>query len=256
MGKVTKKIMKIGQVLLLCLSFPLLLFSQKEYKLNGTFEGRHIEFTEDGSNDSLIYIYILELKQEDQVVKGKSYIYNDEGYYAVVQLRGVILKNQFYFEEYETLDEINPEENHWCYTSGHLDILKDGDKISLTGFTRSHTKQYGALCRLGYTDISTFKENEASSEAHENLTVTDLTVQPNPTEAMTTISFTLSTEEMTIIEVYDLGGELITEVLRRNLLPGSYSFPIDLSFKKDGMYIVELIVDRKLYTTEVWKTRR
>lgn len=257
MGKVTKKIMNIGFLLALYFVCPLFAYSQVTYDLNGTFEGRHIEFTTDGSNDSLSYFYKFELSQDGQKVRGKSYIYNEDGYYAVVQVKGLILENQLYFEEYQTIDEINPKENQWCYTSGHLDIIKEGGSISLRGYTKSYTKQYGALCRIGFSDVAKIdSQNEAtSSNIQVEPTVSNLMVNPNPTEAQTSINFYLSIPEMTIIEVYDLEGELILEVLRRDLMKGSHSFPIDLSFKPDGMYIVELIIDRKLYTTELWKSR-
>ena len=57
MGKVTKKIRNVGLVLILCLTFSNVLFSQEAYNLSGTFEGSHIEFSTDGSNDSLVYFY-------------------------------------------------------------------------------------------------------------------------------------------------------------------------------------------------------
>jgi hypothetical protein len=256
MNKVTKKIMNIGLVLLLCLSSSSVLFSQTVYNLSGTFEGIHIEFANDGSNDSLIYFYKFELEQDEQKVTGKSYIYNDDGYYAVVQVRGLILENQLYFEEFATIDEINPKENSWCYTSGHLDITIEGERASLIGFTKSYTKQYGALCRIGYSKISKIDPDYAEELVDEiqDIQLTNLIIRPNPTEAETNLGFYLKSEQMTIIEVYDLQGELILEVLRRDLLPGPYTIPIDLSFKQDGMYLVELIVNRKLYTTELWKT--
>ena len=260
MGKVTK-IFKISPrlwILSVCtFSISLVSFAQDSLPLSGVFEGEHIEYAIDGSNDTLNYIYKFELEQEDKQVVGQSYIYNDEGYYAVVKLRGILLEDEFYFEEYNTLDEINPEESSWCYNSGHLKINRNADEVLLTGYTKSYTKDYGAFCRAGYTNLTQTFNPAAEEPNNETITIepaVHIFLEPNPTEAESNLHFTLqqSISEV-IIEVRDLQGELILEPLNRELPNGDYEILIDLSFQKEGMYIVELIVDRKLYTAELWK---
>ena len=56
-----------------------------------------------------------------------------------------------------------------------------------------------------------------------------------------------------MIEVYDLAGELKIEVVKRWLLSGTHSFNFDLSFENDGMYVVELGIKDRIYSTEFWK---
>jgi hypothetical protein len=254
--KVTKKIKTIGLSLFIWASSLSAVWGQESYDLNGIFEGEHVEFSIDDPNDSSVYFYKFDLVQDSKRVTGKSFIYNDDGYYAVVQLRGLLIENEFYFEEFGTIDEINPAINHWCYNSGHLSITEEDDKIRFQGFTKSYTKKYGAFCRSGYTNI--FKVREPDPNQYELISddyymVTNLILNPNPTRSETTLNFELLEDAWTILEVRDLQGELILETLNRRLLEGAYSFPIDLSFQPDGMYIVELIVDRTLYTKELWK---
>lgn len=100
MCKVTKFFTNSPRFKLLSLLLALFYSSvtaQSINNLEGTFEGTHLEYSEDGSNDTLNYFYKLELSQEDNQVVGQSFIYNEEGYYAVVKLRGVLIDDQFYF---------------------------------------------------------------------------------------------------------------------------------------------------------------
>lgn len=256
MHKVTKKIKNIGLLLLSLGIWIHPALGQEKYNLNGSFEGEHIEFTSDVSNDSIVYLYKFDLEQDEDRIVGKSTIYTDQGYYAVVALRGVIVEDQFYFEEYETIDEINPTLNHWCYTSGHLEIIKEDESIRLEGYTKSHTKQYGAFCRAGYSNVSKPIDEESNEYqlAPENAEIVEgIYLNPNPTQTESSINFTLRKDALTIVEIRDLEGELILEAVNRRLLPGEHSFLIDLAFEPEGMYIVELIVNRELYTRELWK---
>lgn len=258
MSKVTKKIKIIWLLAFLWTTQLSSISAQESYDLNGIFEGEHIEYSVDGSNDSMVYYYKFELEQNEDRIQGRSYIYNDDGYYAVVQLRGLLVKDELYFEEFETLDEINPEFNHWCYTSGHLSVIPEADRIRLKGFTKSYTKRYGAFCRVGFSDLSKIIDPMPEQEkwsADEYDPISNIIVHPNPTRSESSINFQLLQDEWTIIEVRDLEGELILDVVDRQLSPGQYNFPIDLSFKQDGMYIVELIVNQRLYSAELWKGR-
>lgn len=260
MCKVTKNfkiIPRLGLLSLFVLFANKTLFTQEVEPLNGVFEGEHIEYTTDGSNDTLNYIYKLELEQVDQQVNGQSFIYNDEGYYAVVKLRGVVIEDEFYFEEYNTLDEINPAETPWCYNSGHLQIKRTDLGVELKGYTKSYTKAYGAFCRAGYTElVQSYDPNTARQELDASIVepAHSIFLDPNPTDAESSLKFVLAqSNAQVIVEVRDLQGELILEPLNRELVAGSYDIPIDLSFQKEGMYIIELIVDRTLYTAELWK---
>lgn len=260
MCKVTKNFkISLRSALLSIIAISGLKFShsQDATPLNGVFEGEHIEYTIDGSNDTLSYIYKLELEQTDNQIIGQSVIYNNEGFYAVVKLRGVLIEDEFYFEEYNTLDEINPEESPWCYNSGHLQIKQNEGEVNLIGFTKSYTKDYGAFCRAGYTQltkvIDPLKEEVISVEEIED-PAKSVFLEPNPTEAETILHFELLLPTASVlVEVRDLQGELILEPLHREMSAGTYQIPIDLSFQKEGMYIVGLIVERKLYTAELWK---
>lgn len=245
------------------LALIILLFSislvnaQDMFDLNGSFEGIHYEFDQSENDDTLEYFYKLELVQDSNKISGKSYVYNDEGYYAVVKVRGFVVEDKIYFEEYNTIDEINPEAQLWCYNSGHLDIATINGVTQLTGFTKSYTKGYGNFCRKGSTKLvrTSIPIEIAFEEEAENEQLIEYNplLAPNPTPGETVIKFNLLKAETVIIEVYDLSGELKKDVLRQNLSPGVYNYYFDLSFEPDGMYVVELIVGTKLYSTEIWK---
>jgi hypothetical protein len=232
-------------------------YAQTPFDLNGVFEGyRQIETDSLGLGEPSLYLY--DLKQDGSNVSGKSTVYNEKGYYAEVLIHGVIVENKFYFEEYGTLDQVNPEKKDWCYESGHLDIGVQEGKISLKGSTKSFSKKYGVFCANGYINLEKLLANKSVNFENANqtiLTVANVTVSPNPTENIASISFDLSESHEAIIEVYNLEGELILNLLHRSLLAGSYSFELDLSFEDEGMYIVELILDKKIYSTELYKSK-
>ena len=84
--------------------------------------------------------------------------------------------------------------------------------------------------------------------------ISDVSLAPNPTENVAHITFTLLEGHDAIIEVYNLEGELILTPLSRYLEPGDYKIELDLSFEEEGMYIVELILDKKIFSTELYKS--
>lgn len=231
--------------------------AQNQFDLNGTFEGVHYEFNDSNPIDTSEYFYKFELTQDSNKVTGKSYIYDDDGYYAVVSLRGFIVENKLFFEEFNTIDETNPSDQLWCYNSGHLDIEQFNNVTKLSGFTKSYTKNYGNFCRFGSTDLirTSATEFEDIVDNPEPVIPPDYQpdVSPNPTQGETQITFEIYKTQFVVIEVYDLSGELKLEVLRRTLEPGMHTYTFDLLFEKDGVYVVELGIDRGIYSTELWK---
>lgn len=229
--------------------------AQSTFDLNGNFEG-YREVKIDSSKKGEIYLYQYNLNQEGNTVTGTSTIYDEEGHYAEVQFHGVIVENKLYFEEYGTLDQINPKNDNWCYESGQLDISLEDGKIILSGRIKSFSKNYGFYCANSFAYLEKESGNNNSNFGNSitnDLIVSNVNVSPNPMENISTVFFTISDSTFAIIEVYDLEGELVLKPLNRNLLAGSYSFELDLSFHHEGMYIVELILDRKIYSTELYK---
>lgn len=241
----------------LFLSLPFNSHSQKLFDLNGVFEGYRQTET-DSLESGAPHLYIYDLKQDGLNITGKSFIYNDNGYYAEVLVHGVIVDDKLYFEEYNTQDQVNPENKDWCYESGKLSISVQDGKISLKGETKSFSKKYGFFCSKGYINLEKLIPLANSNDIDENSalpSVTDVKISPNPTENIAQVAFVLNESHLAIIEVYNLEGELILSLLNRTLSSGSYSFEIDLSFEEEGMYIVELIVDKKIFSTELYKSR-
>ena len=229
--------------------------AQTTYDLNGVFEGyRQIE--DDSLEVREPYIYMYDLKQEGSNVTGKSFVYNEKGYYAEVLIHGVIVDSKLYFEEYGTLDQVNPKSVDWCYESGRLNISMEEGIISLKGNTKSFSKKYGVFCSNAYINLEKQIPNKIVPFENINsgsLAIPNINVSPNPAESIAKITFVLDESFEAKIEVYDLDGELIFNPLNRTLSAGDYTFDIDLSFKDEGMYIVKLILDQKIYSTELYK---
>lgn len=244
-------------IFLFTLSSISLNYAQNTFDLNGSFEG-YRELKIDASDTTQSFLYQYNLTQEGTTVTGTSIVYNAKGDYAEVQIHGVIVDNKLYFEEYGTIDQINPTNDDWCYESGHLDIKSKDGKLILSGNIKSFSKNYGFFCSESYAILEKSILETTSSFEDSNsdiLAVSNVYVAPNPTENIAIVSFTLMESSYALIEVYDLEGELILKPLNRNLLAGEYSFELDLSFQDEGMYIVELILDRKIYSTELYKSK-
>ncbi|MBN2861701.1 MAG: T9SS type A sorting domain-containing protein [Bacteroidales bacterium] len=70
--------------------------------------------------------------------------------------------------------------------------------------------------------------------------VNSLKVYPNPVTENSEIEFTNTLTGYVSLDVCDLRGLRVWQVVNSRLMPGTYTFPIDKTRFKNGLYIVTL----------------
>jgi len=78
-----------------------------------------------------------------------------------------------------------------------------------------------------------------------------LDVYPNPFSTTAVISFSLSENSHTVIELYDLSGKKISTVLDENLDAGDHSIELNRNQLADGIYLVQLKTDDQVSTMKI-----
>lgn len=255
------KLFTIGYVLFFVL-FTSFVFAQNKHDLNGVFEGLRKQYDTQHQNFIQEFQYRYDLKQEGDQVSGISTIYNEEGDYADVKIRGIVIGDKFYFEEYEIVDEMKSPYSVWCYKTGELNISEENGQLVLSGETKSYMSNYGGACTGGYTHIAKFNDNPESSAVDKDdkssLESIDLAVElyPNPTPDYSQVTFDLKKKSKVTIEIFDLSGRLISTPLSGSLSKGTHQTSIDLSTESTGLYVVKVSVGDKFYSKELMKTDR
>ena len=233
--------------------FTSVVFAQN---ISGTFEGLRKQYDINQQDFIKEFQYQYDLKQNGDQVNGISTIYNEKGEYAEVKLRGLIVGNTFYFEEYEIVDQIKDDFKVWCYKSGELQIITEKDKVYLKGETKSYTSNFGAPCTGGYTALSktsstyTNNNSQPSSNIVENLAVS---LYPNPTIDESNISFQLNNENKVKIEVYDLNGGIVAAPLNKKLNAGNHNIKVNIGQASNGLYIVKMTVGKEVFSKQLIK---
>ena len=122
--------------------------------LSGKYVGKRHQFNNDKTTILQSFEYEFELKQDDNIISGISTIINHNGDYADMKLRGIIVGDKFYFEEYEIANQAKDANYVWCFKSGALNLRKDGDRLKLVGKTDSYMAEYFLPCTGGVTDLT------------------------------------------------------------------------------------------------------
>lgn len=235
--------------------FTSALFAQSNFKLEGTFEGLRKQYDPNHVYFMQEFQYQFDLQQNGDRVSGTSTIFSPNGDYAVVKLRGMVVGEKFYFEEYEIVDEIKASFSVWCYKTGELNIVKRDNKLVLEGETKSFTSNFGSPCTGGYTEIYKIDEtkNEKMGSIDSKLTSFEMNVYPNPTAGEASITYQLNEAAQVSVEIYDLSGKLITSLVNEKLAIGNYINTFNLARENNGLYIAKLQVDGKTYSKQIVK---
>ena len=101
-------------------------------------------------------------------------------------------------------------------------------------------------------DAVLLSESMTSTENASNVPLTfDLKQNyPNPFNPVTTINFSIPSNEIVTLEIYDMTGQKVLSILEnRNLNPGQYSFSVDASQLSSGVYFYRIRVGNKFNAT-------
>ncbi len=86
---------------------------------------------------------------------------------------------------------------------------------------------------INYGEIST-------SVADISILNEAITISPNPARTETEISIEVADSEMVLMNLYDLKGQLVKEVLQKRLTKGKHSIDVDLSGMNPGAYLLQV----------------
>jgi len=226
--------------------------------LNGKFAGKRFQYTADQKGIMQTFIYEFNLKQEGSIISGTSTIINDNGDYADMLLRGSIVGDKVYFEEYSIKSEIKPDAKVWCFKSGALNIRKDDfGNIKLIGATPSFIPEYYYTCTGGYTDLTRNESAEtvaAISNDNQQVIADEMrfSVFPNPFLDKTSVQYKLTSDAKVSLEIMDILGKRIA-LLENNVskAAGDYTVGYQKNEVNAGVYIAKLTVNGEVFSQQI-----
>ncbi|WP_020531623.1 T9SS type A sorting domain-containing protein [Flexithrix dorotheae] len=74
---------------------------------------------------------------------------------------------------------------------------------------------------------------------------------PNPARNKTTLSFSIDTEQRTVLEVFDMNGRKVATVVDEILEGGTYQYPMNISNLQTGIYTARLIHGKKVMSIKM-----
>jgi len=229
--------------------------------LSGKYSGQRHQYTADKKSILQSFQYEFNLVQTGNIISGTSTIINENGEYGDMKLRGMIVGDKLYFEEYEIVNQDKNPNMVWCFKSGALSIRKNSDNmLKLTGSTESFMADTYLPCTGGMTDLSkvdnsnNFKIDETAASASGTEEVNNMNVFPNPYVDATKINYTLAANSTVTLEVYDITGRKVA-TLENNTAKNAGTYSIDFSAKSAGLaagvLIAKLTVNGKVYSSEM-----
>ena len=231
----------------------------KSIDLSGKYVGKRHQYTPDHKAIMQSFEYEFNLQQSGELISGTSTIIKADGEYADIKLRGMIVGNKLYFEEYQIVNQDKDPSMVWCYKSGALNIKKDGDNLKLVGATNSYMAEYYIPCTGGVTDLTkvdnsnNFKKDADGAAAVSDANV-NMGISPNPFVDATKINYAIPSNASVTLEVYDITGRKIA-TLENNIAKNMGSYDVDFSAKSYGLaagvLIAKLTVNGKVYSSEM-----
>lgn len=234
------------------------LFEDKaKHDVSGKWEGTEIQYDETGSFIKVKFDIVFDFVQEGNKVAGTSYIkdklHNDIGY---MNIRGYVIGDKLHFEEYElTSQQWETPNRVWCFRTGELDLTQAGRKMQLSGDYDSYAAYDYRPCRdychtVVYKDVKPEPDNDFTFNDRydsDNL----ISVAPSPFRDQTTLSYTLDENAKVQLDVFDLSGRKVVELVNTTQQKGKYSSVFEANGNPVGSYLVRLLVNDKLYTKQV-----
>lgn len=231
----------------------------------GTYSGQRFQYTENKKAILRTYHYVMNIVQNSTTVSGTTTITSDNGDFAVIKLKGMVIEDKLYFEEYEIQDQKKSDGAVWCFKVGELQMGKHDQQTVIYGPTNSYTSTYYLPCTGGYTMLEKVKvessiANPVKKQIDQNVTtIVDnnqfaLQLYPNPFMNESNLLYTTTKESKVNIELYDINGALIKTLANEIQASGSHSITINGNNLTSGVYIVKLNIDGVVISKQIIKT--
>lgn len=258
----TRKL-SVFTMMMICL-LPSGLFAQasSHTDISGTWVGTRMQYDWAKLNYVQTFDYIFELEQDGNLVSGTSFIENSSGDFAEIMIRGSVVGDKFYFEEYEVIDEDRPGNRVWCFKVGSLDISAADGTLMLDGDTESYTSIGFWPCSGGTTHLEKLIDYGSGDPIVDDPVISNpastdldfsLTAYPNPYSEQATIKYTIEETADVSLEVYSISGQKMATLVNENQSASTYSYvfagrKLGLS---TGAYIVKLTVGDQVASQQI-----
>ena len=233
----------------------------------GEYSGQRFQYTDNKKAILRTYTYTMSIVQNGTNVSGTTTITSEDGEYGVIKIRGMVIADKLYFEEYEIIDQKKAEESLWCFKIGELEMGKHLQNTVVYGPTNSYTSIYYTPCSGGYTMLEKVNKQEGSAltarkqQQGEKEVINlveeskfSLEVYPNPFVSETNVAYTLEKDSKVIIELYDINGSFIKLVSQELQNAGNHSTIINGNNITAGVYIVKISVNGNVTSKQIIKT--
>ncbi len=244
---------------LIVLAFPLQ--AQKTVDISGTWVGTRMQYDWAKLNYIQTFDYIFELEQDGNVITGTSFIDNPNGDFGEIKIRGTVIGDKFYFEEYEVVDEARPNNRVWCFKVGSLNISELNGTLSLDGDTESYTSIGFFPCSGGTTHLEQLVDYGSDDPISNDDPIVvpssdldfSLNAYPNPYTDRATISYIIEERSEVNLSVYSIGGDLISVLAdgQQDASTYNYSFEGKSHGLSAGAYIVKLSVGDQVASKQI-----
>ncbi len=232
--------------------------------LNGKWSGKRNQYSADKKSFIESFQYEFEIVQKGDLITGTSSIITANGEYADMELEGVIVGNKLHFAEKNIKSAVRPDGKVWCFKSGELFIVKDGDNLKLVGSTPSYMEVYNFPCSGGETDLVKVDNSNNLAVLQNAGTVSAgvedkmaINVFPNPFIDNATVYYNLTEDAKVKADVYDISGKLVNNLYEGNQKAGSYNlgFNAKNTGSLTGIFIVKLVVNGEVYSRQLVQMR-
>ena len=233
----------------------------------GEYSGQRFQYTDNKKAILRSYTYTMNIIQNGTNVSGTTTITSDNGDYGIIKLRGMVIEDKLYFEEYEIIDQKKSDDALWCFKIGELQMGKHLQNTVIYGPTNSYTSIYYSPCSGGYTMLEKINSNEEPSTIVKKQQGPDkeitnvseenkfgLTIYPNPFSTETNIAYTLEKEAKVLIELYDINGALLKTVSQEVQSAGNHTTTINGSSLAGGVYVIKISIDGLVSSKQIIKT--
>jgi len=231
---------------------------EAKHDVSGKWVGTEIQYDETGTFIKVKFDIVFEFEQDGNKVTGTSYIkdklHDDIGY---MNIRGYVIGDKLHFEEYElTSQQWETPNRVWCFRTGELDLTKIRRKMQLSGDYDSYAAYDYRPCR-DYCHTVVYKNAYEPQEPEDfsfNSSYDDdnlIQVAPSPFREQTKLTYTLDKNAKVQLDVFDLSGRKVVELVNGTQSKGKYSEVFEAGSNPAGSYLVRLFVDGELYTKQV-----
>ena len=233
----------------------------KHLDVSGTWTGFRYQYDRQMIGYIQDFDYTFDLVQKGNSISGTSLIMSEDGNYSEVNIRGLLVDDQFYFEEFLTNDEKTAQNRVWCYKVGSLGVsVKDGALV-LHGASNSFTSNNYFPCTGGYTllervnsdDVKPVEAAKGDDAIANSNGINVLSASPNPFILKTNLQFDVAKAGKATVEVFDLSGQQVARLFNGKLESGTHNFDFngqDYGYNS-GVFVAKLTLGNEVHSTQI-----